>query len=508
MSAFLQKFRAFLGSHVFYILILAVFALQSLWIAFSAVYPQAFDEDFHFGLIRVYSQYWLPFLGGQPEGGNAYGAVARDPSFLYHYLMSFPYRLIQLLTDNQAIQVLSLRVINVALFGLGLILFRKLLLRVGVSRRLTNLTLFVVTFIPIVPQLAGQINYDNLLMPVAAVAMLLTVGLIDQIRQHRFSLQAIITLLAVCLAATQVKYEFVPIFAGIVLFLAVLLWREYRGRWPKLKELWSTYAKHPWLPKVLALLLLAATLSMFVQRDAVNVLKYHNVAPDCGYILPIEACSQYPVWIHDYVSHQQVLGHNVAVGSNPVWYLWEWTYWLWYRLFFAINGPTHGFTNYPPLPLPSAIFGLLIVSSVIAIVIYRKLLFRGRPYFVFLGAVVGLYLLALLSQGFLKYRHTAVLELMNGRYLLPILLPAMAIGGTALGHALANYPRIKVVAAAIVVVCMLQGGGAFTFISRSDPTWYWDNRAVRNFNNAAQHVVHPLVFDGSKTYSTRKWFFN
>jgi hypothetical protein len=487
---------------------LAVFAVQALWIAVSAVYPQAFDEDFHFGIIKTYAHHWLPFLQSQPADANAYGAVARDPSFLYHYLMSFPYRFIELFTHDQTIQIILLRIINIGLFGLGLILFRKLLLRVGLSRSLTNLALFVVVFIPIVPQLAGQVNYDNLLMPVVAWAMLLAVELIDQLRRRQFSLQSVLLLLTVCLAATMVKYEFLPIFAGIILFLIVMFWRQFRSHWPDPNQLFISYKKHPWLKKTVVLAAFLLVFAMFVQRDVVNVVKYHNVAPDCGYVLPIETCSAYPVWFHDYISHQQVIGHSVSVGSNPVWYVWEWVYWLWYRLFFAINGPANGFANYPPLPLPSAVFALLVIGSVVAIIWQRQRLFRSNPYFAFFGLVIVVYLLALLSQGFLKYRHTAVLELMNGRYLLPIMLPAIAIGAAALSYALARRPRVQVGLAALIIGCFLQGGGVLTFIARSDTSWYWNNQTVRDINHAAQNVLHPLIFEGPKTYSSRKWFFN
>src|SRR5690348_13109817 len=118
-----------LGSRRFFYGVLIFFGLESLWIAISAAYPMAFDEDFHFGLIKIYSHHWLPFLSGQPEGADAFGAVARDPSYLYHYLMSFPYRLISFCTGNETAQVVFLRLLNIMLFGTALVLFRRVLRR-------------------------------------------------------------------------------------------------------------------------------------------------------------------------------------------------------------------------------------------------------------------------------------------------------------------------------------------------------------------------------------------
>ena len=85
---------------------MALFVLQAAWIALSGRYPMAFDENFHLGIIRLYAHHISPFWSGQPAGANAFGAVARDPSYLYQYLMSFPYRLVSIFTSSQTAHVL------------------------------------------------------------------------------------------------------------------------------------------------------------------------------------------------------------------------------------------------------------------------------------------------------------------------------------------------------------------------------------------------------------------
>ncbi len=103
-----QAFIAFLGSRTFFVITVLLFVVQASWIALSARYPQAFDEQFHLGLIRLYAQHWSPFLAHQPAGADVYGAMFRDPSYLYHYLFSFPYRLIAHFTHDETIQVIWL----------------------------------------------------------------------------------------------------------------------------------------------------------------------------------------------------------------------------------------------------------------------------------------------------------------------------------------------------------------------------------------------------------------
>src|SRR3954469_13979749 len=112
----IKRLYAAVSSDKFFWGVVILLVVQALWIALSGRYPMAYDEDFHLGVIRLYSHHLSPFWNGHPAGGDAFGAVARDPSYLYHYLMSFPYRLISFITSSQMAQVLVLRFINIGLF--------------------------------------------------------------------------------------------------------------------------------------------------------------------------------------------------------------------------------------------------------------------------------------------------------------------------------------------------------------------------------------------------------
>jgi hypothetical protein len=448
-------------------------------------------------------------LRSQPPNADPYGAVARDPSFLYHYLMSFPYRFIELFTHDQTIQVILLRFINIALFAVGLLLFSRVLRRTGLSSRRINATLFVVTFIPVAPQLAGQINYDNLLIPMTAWTCMLTFGVIDQVQEKRFKIQTLLGLTAVCLLSSMVKYEFLPIFLAVVVFVTVFAWHQLKGHW---RRVWQRAWKDWKIGNASKWLILAAfvgAFALFAERDLGNVVMYHTVVPNCSQVLTLQQCSAYSVWIHDYETHHAVIDYDAHVNPNPVKYLTEWVYWLWYRLFFAINGPSDGFRNYPPLPLPAGAFAVAAAASVVAIIVKGRKVFTGKPYLKLLGVIVVIYALTLFGAGYLKYLDTGVLELMNGRYLFPILLPGAAIATTALAELWKNWPvNFRYTAALLLLVCFLEGGGVLTFIARSDASWYWQNKTVVRVNNDARTVLEPLLFDGPRYYSGDHWIFN
>ena len=72
----------FLGSERCFYVIVICFVLQAVWLAATARYPMAFDENFHFGLIQLHADQWLPFFTHQPanadHGAPPQGEVVDD----------------------------------------------------------------------------------------------------------------------------------------------------------------------------------------------------------------------------------------------------------------------------------------------------------------------------------------------------------------------------------------------------------------------------------------------
>lgn len=515
MRKFFGQVTKILASKGLFIFTLCYFVFQAVWIALSAVYPQAFDEGFHFGIIKIYATHWSPFLTKQPVGGDPYGALARDPSYLYHYLMSFPYRFFALFTHDQTSLVIGLRLIDVVFFTIGLVLFRKLLLRARISRALTNVMMLVFTLIPIVPQLAAHINYDDLLMPLTAWTCLMTLGVVDEIRAHKPNIRHIAILASVGLLTSIVKYAYLPIFAAIVLYVLFVVVRRNHSKndWKQFfRHLGGSWLKQSLVVKILLVVALVISFGMFFQRDGLNLIDYHTITPDCSKILPNSACNQYSVWHADNVWHTELLkdeavGKNVGF-ENPIVYFASWLYWLWYRLFFAVSGPNSNYTNYPPLPLPSAAAVVLAVAGTILAIIWRHRIFRDQ-YLGFFLLASFLYLAALFVSGWQDYHYTNILVDMNGRYLLPVLLLLGAIIARAFSIALRHASTMRKTALAFaILILFFEGGGFLTFLSRSDASWDWPNNTVVKANDAARDVTKPIILHTGKSYSTKYWFFN
>lgn len=493
MNKVAARITKIIGSRLFFWGIVGFLVFEALWIALSAVYPMAFDEDFHLGIIQIYAHQWSPFLSGQPPGADAYSAVARDPSYLYHYLMSFPYRALTHITANQTAQIIGLRLINIGLFASSLVVFRKVLLRAGLSRALTQAALALFVLIPVVPLLAAQINYDNLLMLLIGWTCLLVYDVYDGLRYQQLHVVKILLLCGLCLFASVVKYPFLPVALAAFIFLLGMYVRHFRGQRQLVKRQLIAVWQHTtrWTKVGLGLFLLCGLL-LFGQRYAVNAIEYHTPLPACDAVLSDEECSAYGPWERNHT----LAAVRGSVDKNPVHYLGQWLAGMWTRLFFMVNGPASLYATRKPMPIPGTTAIAIGLLGILALVIWWKRVFRGRAYLGFFLGMIVLYCGALLLDNYSQYLETGQVVAVNGRYLLPLLLPAAALAGMALSYGLRRAALLKPAMAVLAIVLFLQGGGVIAFIVRSDDSWDWHNATVQRINDDARAVLKPVIIEG------------
>lgn len=488
------KILRVLASPRFFKAVLALFFLESAWIAISAAYPMVFDENTHFGVIQLYAHRWNPIFLHQPPHAAFAGPLPREPSYLYQYLMSFPYRILTHLTNNQMVQIIALRFINIALFGGGLILFRRLLLKTRVSPAIVNVALLFFILTPVVPLLAGQINYDNLVMPLVALTLLLTVSINDTLsRTGRLPIGRTLQLLTLCLFSSLVQFEFLPIFVAAALWLSWQTWRQHQKKpLMLLQNMQKSWHTSSWQSKLIVGLPLLIAVGMFVEMYGVNIVMYHNPTPQCDQVLSRQECAGYGSWERNQIA----LAHKTTVNTNPVLFAASWTYRMFIAMFYTSSGgasPQASYLSINPLPVifmtAIAVFG---IGAVLMIRYHRTILGNYR-YLGFLLFVSLFYAAMLLVRNYGDYVHVGQKIAINGRYLFPVALPAMLLIALAYRQLFRERHHLKIGIAAVVLVLFLQGGGAFTYIVSSNSHWYWQNKAVVQLNQAAQQVVKPLI---------------
>lgn len=483
-----------LASSRFFWVLVALIVAQALWIACTGRYPMAFDEDFHLGIIRLYAHHPWPFWTAQPAHANAFGAVYRDPSYLYQYLMSFPYRLISLFTHDQTIQVLFLRFINIALFASGLPLFRKLLLRTGASRSIVHACFAIFALVPIVPLLAAQINYDNLMLPYIALTLLATVRFSDQLKRDKHVPLVMLTqVVCLCLLGSLIKYAFLPILLAIFIFCVVRLRQAFGAYRAVLAALWKAIITATLRTRLLVGGALIICLLLFGERYGINMVRYHSPIPDCGKVLSTKACSAYGPWIRDYNFSLNKVAP--AATKSPIAYSADWVYGMWLRSFFAVDGPASDFQTRGPFPLPALSVVVIACIALVAFVVRGKRVWRVYDATVLwlLASVTILYGVALWLDDYREFLHTGQPVAINGRYLLLILLPVLLMSALSIKELLRTKQKLPVAMFCILLLCMLWGGGALTYILRSNDAWYWPAQPVYDANHAVQTLLKPVV---------------
>lgn len=474
---------ACLGSHRFFWGIVVFFVLQAAWIALSARYPMAFDEEYHLGLIRLYADHLSPFWTAQPPGADIYGAVVRDPSYLFHYLMSFPYHFISAITSSLMIQVMFLRALNIALFAGGLVVFRQLLLRAGASPAMAHVCLLLFILIPVAPFLAAHINYDNALILLTGLLLLLAVNFVQGLKQRHINLQLLLGVFATGMVMTLVKYAALPIFAAVVLYLLVMWWRNRQAaQWQRIKGRAGT---------VLVLVTLVSG-GLFAERYGVNLVRYHTPVPDCGQVLSTEQCLNYSPWRRN---HNMSLRKAADTEYSPLYFNGEWFHGMWVRLFFTLDGAAGHYQTGRPMPVPSvSAIGFAAVSAGLFVVYAWRIFKRYDKRVLGLLAAAALsYVVILWLNGYKDHLYTGYYVAINGRYLLPVMPVLLLFGALAWREFFRKKPQLKLLVAAIAVTCMLWGGGALTFILRSQDSWYWPYPAVRPVNHVVQQALGPLT---------------
>lgn len=487
----LQRYAKVLTSSLaskrcFYIIV-AIFAIQAVWFAVTARYPMAFDEDFHFGLIRLHASQWLPFFTSQPAHAEQLGAVARDPSYLYHFLMSIPYRGIALITSNTVAQIMVLRFINIGLAIWSLFLSRKLLVRLGGGPALVNSTLLLFVLVPIVPFLAAHINYDNLFILLTIGSMLVTFDWLDDLAATRISGARTALLLSLLMLAGLVKYAFLPIAAVLGVVILWRLWRQRHERAALASSLLKSLKNLPHWQLVGICLLLAVSSGLFAERYAVNIARYHSPNPECSQVLSVASCLHYGPWARDY---EYALAKPADVHPNKLGYVWEWAYGMWLRSFFAISDT---YDTQPPLPVPSTTVVVIGVIGAITFAYFARRLLQGNIYRQTVVLALVLYIGALFAQTFQTYLKTDQPVAINGRYLLPFLPAVIMLIGLAYSWLWRSRPALKALAITVVLILFIQGGGILTFILRSNDTWYWPNSTVVTINHAVREALKPMV---------------
>ncbi len=486
---------SFLQSNKFFYISLGLFILGVTWIAIASIYPMAFDEEFHYGLIKIYATSWLPYGIEHTADMAQYGSATADASYLFHYLMSFPYRLLDFLGLPNDVIIVLLRLINIGLIASAIVIFRRTLLENSIGKATSNLAITFFMFIPALSMLTAQINYDSLLLLIVALSILLTLRVTRSVLAKKgFPTTGLLIVIILQLYGMSTKYAYLPIAAAIALWLVLLVaigkQKLQLSLTKQVKNL-CTGVKKITLRTKLFIAIFGVLGIFFVAHYGVNYVTYGAAIPPCEKVFDTQACKAYGPWNRnqEYVATKNP---NFIPKPLPVYIVEDWLPGMSRRLSFSLAGKTNGFLTKPPLPVLHFGFIALTVLGV-ACLLYRLVFDRKNvPPIMWLTLLVTLlYCGALLKQLYGDYVITSVPVAINGRYLL-LILPLVA---GVLMHSIAHVaskkiprPALSIGATLTVVLFLVSGAGSNSYIIRSDPHWLWPG-----FGQSSQKVLQPIV---------------
>lgn len=485
------KFLYFASTAGFFYTVVILFVLGALYIAAASSYPMAFDEEFHLGLIKIYASSLLPFGIEHTSDMAQYGAATADASYLFHYLFSFPYRLMDAIGLSDVAIIIVLRIINIGFVVAGLLVLRKAFREAGFGRAVTNVSLAFVTFIPVFPLLAAHINYDNVLFLVIAWCILLLVRLTRAVQEGRaLPLQESVFLVVAVLIGMSIKYAFLPLALAMFIWLLWLLVAGYRSHQQTISSQLRAYSlqwkgaraetKRLWI-------VLVILSTFFASHYLTNILTYGSPIPSCERVFSESECQAYGPWNRN-KEYEAAKSESFQPLSFPAYMTKEWFPGMTQRLTFAVAGKTNDFETKLPFPaLVSLFVGLSFIGLICTIV---QAVRRNVPWFggltVLLSAV---YVGALSFQLYGDYIDTAEPVAINGRYLLP-LLPLVAV---VFVHAIRTVLRrvdVRLLSALtflLLAAALVCGAGATTYIVLADQHWFWNG-----FGQSSHAVLQPL----------------
>lgn len=491
----LQITYKILNSKNFFYVVIGILVIQAAWFALTAQYPMAFDENYHFGIIQIFSHQLSPFITNTPANSAIYGEITRFDSYLYHYLMSFPYRLIAFFIHDQTPQIIILRFLNIVIFMGGMFLFRNLFKRLNISNGLINFSSLMLVLTPIVPFLAATISYDNLIFLLVPLIISLTLNCQDGIVKHReIPSTSFIPLLVVGMLGSLVKYPFLPIFAATIIYLLIIIFRTPL----KIKLLRTIFGSFNPLKRWIKIVLIISLIisgGLFAERYGENLIQYHSLEPDCGKIQSVDYCIQFGPWGRNYSIAANVAATNPTFDPPMYLFVSYWFGYMAYRLYFAIN---YDYSSELPLPIPIATASIIFIGGLILWILYQHIIISTDRRLSLFLLVILLYVGAIFYTNLTSYLQYRTMLAVNGRYLIMILPLLFILIGLSYRNFINSKFKIhtksaKTFFSLIIILLVLQGGGALTHLIRSQPNWYRQDKTIVNFNANLKSLISPLI---------------
>ena len=495
---------AVLGSGWWTAFVLVGFALQAGWVALSARLV-IYDETYHLQVIEAFSHRLTPIIDQQLTDGPI-GDAERYGSWVYHYLMSLPWRALRAVGVDVETRTTVLRLLTVLMVTGALLVFRQLFRELGASSAVANVALLLVAGSPLLVFLAGAVSYDNMLLLVAAGFYLASLRLW---KAHVFDPAGWLAVIALGTWGSLTKYTFLPVVAFLGLALIVRQWPYLRHTFVPESASFLRGLPRPTLLRRLALVAGATTgVAIFVERYVVNLIRYRALTPACETIHETALCEMFGPWARNQELRATFEGLSPSLHTLTDYISNQWLPLMFrYTTFIGVMNDDATRAAYGP-NIMGAIIAVFIISIVVALVLSWGVI-RSITGARVLLAASGFYLVVLLGQNYLDYLDMGVAVGVASRYALlvyPVVVGIVCIGvNRVLSETSTTQGRgLRVALVVGMLVCLTQGGGFLSYLWSAEPDWLRDETSVvGRATTELTNLSRVLILDDEIVYDPR-----
>lgn len=458
----LDTLAKFAATKLAFAVVLCLFVAQSLFLVFATHIGVPPDENNHIQFIQYYADNSVgPVFSEQAPTWNL-GDKTREADYLYHYLASMIARLL----PGESIEVYAIRIVSVIAAVATIVLFAKLLRRLGVSSAAILVAVLVLTNLPMVLMVSSAVNNDVFVW-LGCVALLL---LLMRMWQRPNNVDALL-MMNIIVAGGLVKRTLLPVCFVFGVLLILLLWKK-----------WSIFKKQltkiDWKIVVLVIGLIIST-GLFIERAGGNLYRYGTINPTCEQVQGEGPCqafwgSKRKAWID---SGAPAEGNTwLPSGSTVEEHLMPLpvfvTKWLISSVVNVVNIQTQSWRHevVPPAWLAPVLLILLLLLIGYGAVRDVRIAIKKRSGTVMWRLVaLGTAFLVLMVQLYVNYASYAKSHIfglaLNGRYIIPALI--ILVGLACYYAALLLPRRASQILAIVAIVCILVFSGLLLMIRNS-----------------------------------------
>jgi hypothetical protein len=422
-------------------LVLGLFVLQALVLVFTVRIGTPPDETNQTQFIQFYASHTISPIFDQQQPTYNLGDKTREVDYLYHYVMSLVARVLPF-SGNAEIKFIRLFSV---LFGLlAFMTLARVLRLVGVTAGVITGALLLMTNLPMVLLLSSAVNNDALVWLGTALGLLLLVRLWKQP-----GALDLLWLASLSIAGGLVKRTFLPLGLAFGIFGLVILVRHSRIMMAELRRFnWGL---------ALASVVLVLSVGLFTERIVGNQVRYGHIVASCEEVQGEAVC--YNFWAN--VRARTLAARPPEKPVPPAQFVVRWFGSSFDNI---VDIQTQGWRHEvkPARLLTPTLVWLLFIGLAYG-AFYEAKRFKTEQqarWRVYLVAIAVFYIAIQLAVNIGTYRHSRIFGLaLNGRYILPGLLPLIGLGWFYWSKLLHKRPKTQVVLAIGIVLFTILGSG-------------------------------------------------